>query len=42
MPFGLCNAPATFQHLMEMALKGLQWTSCLKYLDQTLENTQAD
>ena len=33
MPFGLCNAPATFQHLMELALGGLQWTSVLIYLN---------
>ena len=36
MPFGLCNAPATFQRLMDVALSGLQWTSCLIYLDDVL------
>ena len=36
MPFGLTNEPATFQRVMELALQGLQWTSCLIYLDDVI------
>ena len=35
-PFGLCNMPATFQRVMELALRGLQWTTCLIYLDDVI------
>ncbi len=32
MPFRLCNAPATFQRLMDRVLAGVQWETCLVYL----------
>lgn len=36
LPFGLCNAPATFQRLIDLILAGLQWEICLVYLDDIL------
>lgn len=33
MPFGLCNAPATFERMMDNILRGLKWQICLCYLD---------
>lgn len=36
MPFGLCNAPATFQRLMQRCLGGLVSKSLLIYLDDVV------
>ncbi len=33
---GMTNSPATFQRLMEVALRNLQWHTCLIYLDDIL------
>ena len=36
MPFGLCNAPATFERLMEKVMSGLQWEILMIYLDDII------
>ncbi len=36
MPFGLCNGPATFERLMELVLKDLNWKVCLIYLNDII------
>lgn len=36
MPFGLCNAPATFQMLLDLVLAGFQWSECLVYLNDVI------
>ena len=36
MPFGLCNAPATYQRFMNALLAGLNWSTCLVYLDDVI------
>ena len=33
LPFGLCNAPSTFQRLVDLAFAGLTWKVCLTYID---------
>ena len=36
MPFGLSNAPATFQRFMDLIFAGIKWISCLIYLDDII------
>lgn len=36
MPFGLCSAAATFEHLMEQVLCGLPLSTALVYLDDVV------
>jgi hypothetical protein len=35
MPFGLCNAPATYCRLVHMVLQGIPYSMALPYLDDT-------
>ena len=36
MAFGLCNAPATFERLMDRVLCGMRWSRCLVYLNDVI------
>ncbi len=36
LPFGLNNVASTFQRKMELALQGLQWTTCFVYIDDII------
>lgn len=36
MPFGLCNAPATFERFMDTIFRGLRWEICMCYLDDVV------
>ena len=36
MPFGLSNAPTTFERLMDLVLRDLIWKTCLVYLGDVI------
>ena len=36
MPFGLRNAPATFQRALDIILSGVRWKTCLMYKDDVV------
>ena len=36
MPFGLRNAPATFQRTLDVILSGVKWKTCLVYIDDVI------
>ena len=36
MPFGLRNAPSTFQRALDVILSGVRWKFCLVYLDDVI------
>lgn len=36
MPFGLCNAPATFSRIMDIVLSGMKIDRCLCYLEDLI------
>ena len=37
MPLGLCNAPETFERLLESLLRGPTYNACLVYLDHIID-----
>jgi Reverse transcriptase (RNA-dependent DNA polymerase) len=36
LPFGLRNAPATFERAIDIILSGIKWKTCLVYLDDVI------
>ena len=40
MPFGLCNAPATFQRLMDQVLNNMRYEFALVYLDDVMVHSK--
>jgi hypothetical protein len=42
MPFGLVNAPATFQRAMDTHLSNLMFKSCVAYIDDVAVYSEGD
>lgn len=40
MPFGLCNAPASFQRVIEKVLSGLKWRISVLYIDDIIVHSR--
>jgi hypothetical protein len=36
LPYGMCNAPATFQRLIKIVLRVFLWERCLCYIDDVI------
>src|ERR1043165_1249582 len=36
LPFGLCNSPSSFSRMMNLVMSGLNYVSCLVYLDDII------
>ena len=36
MPFGIMNAPAAFQRMMDVVLRGIAWKFCMVYIDDVI------
>ncbi len=36
MPFGIMNAPAAFQRMMDVVLRGITWRHCMVYMDDVI------
>ena len=42
MPFGMTNAPDTFQRALDILLSGVKWQHCSVYLDDVIVYSSSD